>query len=177
MVPASASVIPIFQMYNAFTSCATSVCLAAMIRPFADSGVICSTPCSAFRFRSGFSRASSMASRPASMRPGWSMAPRAFMCIFRVVLPQVRPGLIAAFIFNLIFVWNEFLINFVMGGTSHADDSLCAGCGHGQAPAATSTGASSLHCLSYVIMPTVMIFFFQKYLLVGMTFGTVRGEV
>jgi len=27
-------------------------------------------------------------------------------------------GLIAAFIFNLIFVWNEFLMNFVMGGPS-----------------------------------------------------------
>ena len=36
--------------------------------------------------------------------------------MFRVVLPQVRPGLIAAFIFNLIFVWNEFLFNFIIGG-------------------------------------------------------------
>ena len=29
----------------------------------------------------------------------------------------------------------------------------------------------------YVILPMVVIFFFQKYLLVGMTFGTVRGDV
>ena len=29
----------------------------------------------------------------------------------------------------------------------------------------------------YVLLPMIMIFFFQKYLLVGMTFGTVRGEV
>jgi multiple sugar transport system permease protein len=36
--------------------------------------------------------------------------------IFRVVMPQVKPGLIAAFIFNMIFVWNDFLFNFIIGG-------------------------------------------------------------
>ena len=29
----------------------------------------------------------------------------------------------------------------------------------------------------YVLPPIVAIYLFQKYLLVGMTFGTVRGEV
>src|ERR1700754_5344758 len=41
-----------------------------------------------------------------------------FHIIFRVVLPQVKPGLVAAFIFNLIFVWNEFLFNFIIGGVT-----------------------------------------------------------
>jgi hypothetical protein len=36
--------------------------------------------------------------------------------IFRVILPQVAPGLVAAFIFNLIFVWNEFLFSLILGG-------------------------------------------------------------
>jgi multiple sugar transport system permease protein len=31
--------------------------------------------------------------------------------------------------------------------------------------------------LIYMIPPIAVIFAFQKYLLVGMTFGTVRGEV
>jgi multiple sugar transport system permease protein len=30
---------------------------------------------------------------------------------------------------------------------------------------------------AYMALPILAIFFFQKYLLVGMTFGTVRGEV
>lgn len=36
--------------------------------------------------------------------------------IFLVAPQQVRPGLIAAFIFNLILVWNEFLSDLVIGG-------------------------------------------------------------
>jgi multiple sugar transport system permease protein len=30
---------------------------------------------------------------------------------------------------------------------------------------------------AYMILPLLVVLFFQKYLLVGMTFGTVRGEV
>jgi multiple sugar transport system permease protein len=29
----------------------------------------------------------------------------------------------------------------------------------------------------YLLPPVIALYFFQKYLLVGMTFGTVRGEV
>lgn len=29
----------------------------------------------------------------------------------------------------------------------------------------------------YIILPITFIYIFQRYLLVGMTFGTVRGEV
>jgi multiple sugar transport system permease protein len=39
-----------------------------------------------------------------------------FHIIFKVILPQVKPGLIAAFVFNMISVWNEFLFNFILGG-------------------------------------------------------------
>ena len=97
--------------------------------------------------------------------------------IFRVVLPQVRPGLIAAFIFNLIFVWNEFLINFVMGGPS--TQMIPYALAVGMVNAGGNIDWAFVASLSsfYVIMPVIMIFIFQKYLLVGMTFGTVRGEV
>jgi multiple sugar transport system permease protein len=96
--------------------------------------------------------------------------------IFRVVLPQVRPGLIAAFIFNLIFVWNEFLFNFIIGGrkTTMIPVSLVTG-------SLAQGGVDWVFVASlasvYLLPPVVAIYFFQKYLLVGMTFGTVRGEV
>lgn len=96
--------------------------------------------------------------------------------LFRVVLPQVRPGLIAAFIFNLVFVWNEFLFNFFVGGrrttmipVSLATDMFAQG-------GMDWTFVASLTSV-YMLPPIVAIYFFQRYLLVGMTFGTVRGEV
>ena len=96
--------------------------------------------------------------------------------LFRVILPQVRPGLIAAFIFNLIFVWNEFLFNFIIGGkkTTMIPVTLVTG--------SLSQGGVDWPFVAalatvYLIPPFLAIYFFQKYLLVGMTFGTVRGEV
>jgi len=96
--------------------------------------------------------------------------------LFSVILPQVRPGLIAAFIFNLIFVWNEFLFNFIIGGrrttmipVTLVTNSLAQGGVDWTYVAALAT--------VYLAPPVLAIYFFQKYLLIGMTFGTVRGEV
>ncbi len=96
--------------------------------------------------------------------------------MFRVVLPQVRPGLIAAFIFNLIFVWNEFLFNFIIGGkrTTMIPVSLVTG---SLAQGGVDWTFVATLAAVYLVPPVVAIYFFQKYLLVGMTFGTVRGEV
>ncbi len=96
--------------------------------------------------------------------------------IFRVILPQVGPGLVAAFIFNMIFVWNEFLFSLLLGGrvtttipVSFSTDLYSDGGLDWTFVAAMTT--------TFMIPPVLAIMFFQKYLLVGMTFGTVRGEV
>jgi multiple sugar transport system permease protein len=96
--------------------------------------------------------------------------------LLNVVLPQVRPGLIAAFIFNMVFVWNEFLFNYLIGGKITT-----------MVPVALSTLMYSQGGMDwtfvaalttvYILPPIIVVFFFQKYLLTGMTFGTVRGEV
>ncbi|HET7315785.1 MAG TPA: carbohydrate ABC transporter permease, partial [Salinisphaera sp.] len=96
--------------------------------------------------------------------------------MFGIILPQVRPALIAAFIFNVIFVWNEFLVNYIVGGSStqNIPGLLATGMYSGGSVDWTFMAATTT---IYMIPVIVMIFFFQKYLLVGMTFGTVRGEV
>jgi multiple sugar transport system permease protein len=96
--------------------------------------------------------------------------------IFRVVLPQVKPGLIAAFIFNLIFVWNEFLFNFIIGGISTQNIPYALAVGIYSDGGLNWTFISALTTI-YILPPVAFIYLFQKYLLVGMTFGTVRGEV
>jgi multiple sugar transport system permease protein len=99
-----------------------------------------------------------------------------FHIIFKVILPQVKPGLIAAFVFNLIFVWNEFLFNFILGGrTTTMIPTLLVSESY-QAGGVDWTFVAALGAI-YLLPPVVALYFFQKYLLVGMTFGTVRGEV
>lgn len=177
MVPASASVVSIFQMYNAFDVALKDMGL--IIDPF-------------FRNRPGMFFLYAMFSIPFSL---WilkgfidGVSPRfdetglvngasRLHVIFRVVLPQVRPGLIAAFIFNLIFVWNEFLFNFILGGRGTQMIPYALAVGLVDAGGNIDWAfVASLSC-AYVLLPVIMIFVFQKYLLVGMTFGTVRGEV
>jgi len=99
-----------------------------------------------------------------------------FHVIFRVVLPQVKPGLIAAFIFNLIFVWNEFLFNFIIGGVATQNIPYALMVGTYSDGGLNWTFIAALTSI-YIIPPIVFIYLFQRYLLVGMTFGTVRGEV
>lgn len=164
MVPVAASVVPIFQMYNAFQLRNTFGILMLY--------TMFSIPFSLWILK-GFIDGVS----PRFDETGLVNGASRLHVIFRVVLPQVRPGLIAAFIFNLIFVWNEFLMNFVMGGptTQMIPYALAVGMVNagGNIDWAFVASLSSF----YVILPTIMIFLFQKYLLVGMTFGTVRGEV
>ena len=96
--------------------------------------------------------------------------------IFRVVLPQVCPGLIAAFIFNLIFVWNEYFFNFIIGGVSTQNIPYALMVGTYSDGGLNWTFISDMTS-TYIILPVAFIFVFPKYLLVGMTSGTVRGEV
>jgi multiple sugar transport system permease protein len=96
--------------------------------------------------------------------------------LLSVVLPQVRPGLIAAFIFNMVFVWNEFLFNYLIGGkiTTMVPVALSTLMYSGGGIDWTFVAALTV---VFMLPPIVVVFFFQKYLLTGMTFGTVRGEV
>jgi len=96
--------------------------------------------------------------------------------IFKVVLPQVRPGLVAAFIFNIIFVWNEFLFNYLIGGRRTTMVPVALSTWMYAQAGVDWTFVAALTTV-YMIPLILAVFFFQKYLLVGMTFGTVRGEV
>lgn len=96
--------------------------------------------------------------------------------LFRVVLPQILPGVVAAFIFNLIFVWNEFLFNYIIGGRVTTMIPVILSTDMYQDAGLDWTFVATMITV-YMVPPIVMVYFFQKYLLVGMTFGTVRGEV
>lgn len=164
MVPAAASVVPIFLMYTAFGWKDNFWGIMLFYAMF-------SIPFSVWILK-GFIDGVSPRFDETGLVNGGSR----LHVLFKVVLPQVRPGLIAAFIFNLIFVWNEFLFNFIIGGrrttmipVTLVTNSLAQG-------GVDWTYVAALASV-YLIPPVLAIYFFQKYLLIGMTFGTVRGEV
>jgi multiple sugar transport system permease protein len=164
MVPAPAVVLPIFLMYTAIGWAKT---FHGMILFYA----MFSIPFSLWILK-GFLDGVSLRYDETALVNGGSR----LHTMFRVVLPQVKPGLVAAFIFNILFVWNEFLFNYILGGkgTTMIPVLLATGVNQGGATDWSFIAAMSL---IYVIPPILVIFLFQKYLLVGMTFGTVRGEV
>ncbi len=96
--------------------------------------------------------------------------------LFRVILPQIRPGLFAAFTFNAIFVWNEYLFNYILGGTHTTMIPVTLANGTFASGGMDWRFVASLSSF-YILSPVIALFIFQRYLLVGMTFGTVRGEV
>jgi multiple sugar transport system permease protein len=99
-----------------------------------------------------------------------------FHIMTKIILPQVKPGIMAAFIFNLIFVWNEFLFNFIIGGNTVKTVPVLLAIGaytsHGY-----EWGFIGAASVLFITPLLILLFVFQKYLLVGMTFGTVRGEI
>lgn len=171
MVPAAAAIVPVFQMFNGMQR--------SLGIPMRDSplGVFLlyssfSIPFSIWILK-GFIDGVSQRFDETGLVNGASR----MHVIFRVVLPQVRPGLIAAFIFNLIFVWNEFLFNFILAGNDTQMIPYALAVGLVSAGGNIDWAFVASLSTAYVLLPVVLIFFFQKYLLVGMTFGTVRGEV
>lgn len=164
MVPASAVVVPVFLMYTAFGWAKT---LHGMLLFY----VMFCIPFSLWILK-GFLDGVSLRYDETALVNGGSR----LHVIFRVVLPQVKPGLVAAAIFNLIFVWNEFLFNYILGGQGTTMVPVLLATGVRQGGGTDWTFVASL-ALIYTLPPIVAIYFFQKYLLVGMTFGTVRGEV
>ena len=164
MVPASAVVVPVFLMYNAF---GWGKSVHGMLLFYA---MFC-IPFSLWILK-GFLDGVSLRYDETALVNGGSR----LHVIFRVVLPQVKPGLVAAAIFNLIFVWNEFLFNYILGGQGSTMIPVLLATGVNQGGSTDWSFIASLS-LIYMLPPIVAIYLFQKYLLVGMTFGTVRGEV
>jgi len=164
MVPAPAVLVPIFLMYSALGWTGTFPGMLAFY-------VMFSIPFSLWILK-GFLDGVSLRFDETALVNGGSR----LHAIFKVVLPQVKPGLIAAAIFNLIFVWNEFIFNYILGGQTTTMIPYIFATGLKQGGATDWTFIAALSTI-YVVPPIIMIFLFQKYLLVGMTFGTVRGEV
>jgi multiple sugar transport system permease protein len=164
MVPAAAVVVPVYLLYSAAGWKGTYTGMILFYAMF-------SIPFSVWILKGFIDGVSQRFDETALVNGGSRIH-----IIFQVIMPQVKPGLIAAFIFNIIFVWNEFIFNYIIGGKSTA--TVPVGLAQGFTVGGTVQWDFVAALTTFYSFPLVVfIYFFQKYLLVGMTFGTVRGEV
>lgn len=164
MVPAAATIVPLYLMYAAFGWKDNMIGIIVFYAMF-------SIPFSLWILK-GFLDGVSVRFDETALMSGASR----LHVMFKIILPQVRPGLIAAFIFNFIFVWNEYLFNYIVGGVNTNNVPVGIATGMYSSGGVDWTFIASATTI-YMLPVIVMIYFFQKYLLIGMTFGTVRGEV
>jgi multiple sugar transport system permease protein len=93
--------------------------------------------------------------------------------IWKVVIPLIKPGVIATAILSFMFSWNEFLFAYILASRSAKTAPVAAVTYVGMRDVrwAETTAAS----LSIVIPMIIILFIVQKHLVRGLTFGSVKG--
>lgn len=92
--------------------------------------------------------------------------------LFRIVLPMVAPGIAASAAFAAITIWNEFLFAMLLSGIETKPTSVLLGSIRGER--GFNWGRVAAIEIVYIIPIIVLVFWLQKYMLRGLTFGTVR---
>ncbi|GAA3561015.1 MULTISPECIES: carbohydrate ABC transporter permease [Streptomyces] len=97
-----------------------------------------------------------------------------FSALFRVLLPVMRPGIIAAFIFNFVNCWNELFLSVTL---MNSDSNKTV-------PTALNGFISSFNidwgsmsaAAVLTILPTMLLFAFaSRHIVQGLTSGAVKG--
>ncbi|MCZ4609014.1 carbohydrate ABC transporter permease [Streptomyces sp. Lzd4kr] len=97
-----------------------------------------------------------------------------FSALFRVLLPVMRPGIIAAFIFNFVNCWNELFLSVTL---MNSDTNKTV-------PTALNGFISSFNidwgsmsaAAVLTILPTMLLFAFaSRHIVQGLTSGAVKG--
>lgn len=95
-----------------------------------------------------------------------------FQAFIKVVLPLAAPGIMAAAVLSFLMAWNEFIFALVLTGTKARTLPVAI------ANLDTQQGvmiAELCAATVLIIVPVIFLsFFIQKYLVSGMTFGSVK---
>ncbi|MFJ9678517.1 carbohydrate ABC transporter permease [Streptomyces sp. NPDC101194] len=94
--------------------------------------------------------------------------------LFRVLLPVMRPGIVAAFIFNFVNCWNElFLSVTLMNGDAHKTVPTAL---NGFISSFNIDWGSMSAAAVLTIAPTMILFAFaSRHIVQGLTSGAVKG--
>ena len=93
--------------------------------------------------------------------------------VLKIILPQLRAALAAVILLNLIFVWNEFLFIYILGGKALRTMPVAIYAGIYTEKGVDWEYVSSLSTI-HILPIVVAAFILQKYLTRGLTFGMRR---
>lgn len=98
-----------------------------------------------------------------------------FQMMIRVMLPVIRPGLVAAAIFGFLVSWNEFLFAMILTSTPKAQTIPVVLSGYLQQARFHEYGPMFAASVLSILPPVVIAFAFQRYLVQGALSGAVKG--
>lgn len=98
-----------------------------------------------------------------------------FQMMIRVMLPVIRPGLVAAAIFGFLVSWNEFLFALILTSTPNAQTITVVLSGFLQQARFHEYGPMFAASVLSILPPVVIAFAFQRYLVQGALSGAVKG--
>lgn len=93
--------------------------------------------------------------------------------LVRVVLPLLRPGIIATAVLCFIFAWNEFLYAFMLGGKTV--ETLPVAVPKLITAQGVKWGELSIVGIAALVPVLVVVFVLQRHIVRGLTMGAVKG--
>jgi ABC-type glycerol-3-phosphate transport system permease component len=95
-----------------------------------------------------------------------------FNVIRRIVIPMIKPGLVATGVFCFIFSWNEFLLAMIF--TRIKASTLPVGISGFIAVEQIFWGPLTASATVAALPPIILAWVFQRYMVRGLTFGAVK---
>lgn len=95
-------------------------------------------------------------------------------CLFRLIIPVSGPGLAAVSIFTFNFCWNEYLLGSLLLKTDSIR-TLTIGLQSFMQEHTTDWGSLMAASTLAIIPVLVFLVFMQKYIVIGITAGSVKG--
>ncbi|HID17380.1 TPA: carbohydrate ABC transporter permease [Candidatus Bathyarchaeota archaeon] len=162
MLPPIAVLIPIYVMYRGLGLINTYVGLIALYVMF--------NMAFAVWMMKGFFDEIPVEMEEAAMVDGYSR----MGAFWKATLPQALTGIAATAVFCLITAWNEFMFAYVLSGFDTRTVPVALARIRGES--GINWGTITSMEVIYILPVIIFTFFLQKYLLRGITFGTVRGK-
>lgn len=163
MVPALTLVLPFFVLFRVLGLIDTHLGLV-----IAYSTIL--MPLSAWMMKTSFENVPISLERAAQID---GCTPFAMFC--KVLMPVVKPGIIAALIFCFLVSWNEFLFAMILTSTPKTQTIPVVIAGFLSQARFNEYGPLFAASVLAIIPPVAIAFFFQKYLVQGALSGAVKG--